>query len=78
MTKKKMTPDEEHLFYEDPENQIPTGPPVRRRARLGPPVPVRFTEVLLNQVREQAAADDRSVSSWIRIAVEHELARHSH
>lgn len=77
MTKKKMSPDEEHSFYEDPANQIPMGPPVRRRARLGSPVPVRFPEELLDQVREQAAATDRSVSSWIRIAVEHELARHS-
>jgi hypothetical protein len=77
MTTKKMTPEQEHAFYADPANQVPTGPPVRRRPRLGPPVPVRFSDELLDQVREQAAADDRSVSSWIRLAVEHELKRHA-
>jgi hypothetical protein len=28
---------------------------------------------LLEEIRRRAAADDRSVSSWIRHAVEHEL-----
>lgn len=70
-----MTPDEEHEFYARPENQEPAGPPRRRRARLGAPVPVRFPEDLLSKIRERAAADDRSVSSWIRRAVEHELRR---
>jgi predicted HicB family RNase H-like nuclease len=59
----------------DPDNQVPQGPPVRRQARLGAPVPVRFPEDLLQEVRDRAAADDRSVSQWIRRAVEHELAR---
>jgi len=36
-------------------------------------VPVRFPAELLKQVRAAAAANDRSVSSWIRRAVEHEL-----
>jgi hypothetical protein len=72
---KPMTPDEEHAFYADPANQTPTGPAVRRRARLGDPVPVRFPAELLDKVRHAAAADDRSVSSWIRRAVEHELER---
>ena len=71
----KMTPDEEHEFYADPANQVPTGAPVRRRKRMGEPVPVRFPDELLERVREQADADDRSVSSWIRRAVEHELER---
>lgn len=72
-----MTPEQENAFYADPENQVPQGPPVRRRARLGEPVPVRFPDDLLRQVRDRAAADDRSVSNWIRRAVEHELARTS-
>jgi len=72
---KPMTPDEEHAFYADPANQTPKGPAVRRRARLGDPVPVRFSSDLLEKVRDAAAADDRSVSSWIRRAVEHELKR---
>ena len=71
----RLTPDEEDAFYADLDNQVPQGPPVRRKARLSEPVPVRFPEELLKQVRERAAADDRSVSNWIRRAVEHELAR---
>lgn len=71
----KRTTEEEHAYYEEQENQMPTGPPVRRRRRLSEPVPVRFPEALLAHVRERAAADDRSLSSWIRRAVEHELAK---
>ena len=70
-----MTPDEEHAFYADPDNQVPQGPPVRRKGRLSEPVPVRFPEEILREVRDRAAADDRSVSNWIRRAVEHELER---
>jgi predicted HicB family RNase H-like nuclease len=68
-----MTPDQEHEYYADPANQVPQGAPVRRRGRLGEPVPVRLPADLLEQVRQRAAADNRSVSSWIRRAVEHEL-----
>ncbi len=70
-----MTADEENTFYANPANQEPQGPPVRRKAKLSQPVPVRFPEGLLREVRDHAAADDRSVSNWIRRAVEHELAR---
>jgi hypothetical protein len=38
-------------------------------------VPVRFPPELLEQVRHAADADDRSLSSWIRLAVEHERRR---
>ncbi|GAB05528.1 ribbon-helix-helix protein, CopG family [Gordonia amarae] len=68
-----MTPDQEYDFYAQPENHEPLGP---GRRRLTATVPVRFSEELLEQVRNAAAADDRSVSAWIRRAVEHEL-RHS-
>ena len=74
MSPKKMTRDEEHEFYARPENQEPQGPP-RRRSRLTEMVPVRFAPETLEVVRECAEADDRSVSSWIRRAVEHELER---
>lgn len=67
-----MTPDEEYEFYFQPENQAPQGPP-RRRSRLTAMVPVRFPPELLEEIRRRADADDRSVSSWIRRAVEHEL-----
>ena len=72
-----MTPDEEYAFYARPENQEPQGPARRRDGtRLSAPVPVRFPPELLEQVRRRAAdAVDRSLSSWIRLAVEHELRR---
>jgi predicted HicB family RNase H-like nuclease len=73
MTKKTMTPDEEYEFYAQPENQVPQGPPRRRRERLSEMVPVRFPPELLEEVRQRAEADDRSLSAWIRRAVEHEL-----
>ena len=65
-----MTPEEEYEFYARPENQEPPGP---GRRQLTVAVPVRFSPEMLKQVRAAAAADDRSVSSWIRRAVEHEL-----
>ena len=70
-----MTPEQEHAFYADPDNQQPQGPAVRRRTKLSAPVPVRFPEDVLRQLRDRAADDDRSVSQWIRRAVERELAR---
>ncbi len=66
----QMTPDEEFEFYARPENQQPQGP---ARRRLTATVPVRFPAELLERVRAAAAAEDRSVSSWIRRAVESEL-----
>lgn len=69
-----VTPEEEYEYYARPENQQPQGPPRRRRpARLSEMVPVRFPPELLDEVRRAAEADDRSLSSWIRRAVEHEL-----
>lgn len=74
MTKKKMTREEEYEFYDKPENQEPQGPARRRkRSNLTEMVPVRFPPETLEEVRRLAEADDRSVSSWIRRAVEHEL-----
>lgn len=73
MTKKKMTKAEEHEFYARPDNLEPQGPARRRRSKLTEMVPVRFPPETLEEVRRRAGADDRSVSSWIRRAVEHEL-----
>ncbi len=69
-----LTPEQEYQFYAQPENQEPQGSPRRRRSsHLSTIVPVRFPPELLNEVRAQAKADDRSLSAWIRRAVEHEL-----
>ncbi len=74
MTDTPMTPEQEHEFYSRPENQAPQGPARRRKAtRLSEIVPVRFPPELLAEIRRRADADDRSLSSWIRHAVEHEL-----
>jgi predicted HicB family RNase H-like nuclease len=75
MTKRPMTPDEEYECYARPENQLPDGPPRRRRSRLSEAIPVRFPPELVEEIRRRASEDDRSVSSWIRRAVEHELQR---
>jgi predicted HicB family RNase H-like nuclease len=74
-TQQPMTPDEEYEFYSREENQQPQGAAVRRRPSLSEMVPVRFTPDLLAQVRQRAQADDRSVASWVRRAVERELRR---
>ncbi|MDO5499391.1 MAG: CopG family transcriptional regulator [Propionibacteriaceae bacterium] len=70
-----MTPEQEHEFYAEPRNQEPQGPARRRKSPLSKPVPVRFPAELLEDVKRAAEADDRSVSAWIRRAVEHELSR---
>lgn len=75
MTSEPTSPDEEYDFYAEPANQGPQGPPRRRGRRLTEPVPVRFPPELLAEVKRRANADDRSVSAWIRRAVEHELSR---
>ena len=74
MNDTSMTPAEEHEFYGRPENQIPQGPPRRRKEPMTDPVPVRFPPDVLEQVRAAAEADDRSLSSWIRRAVIRTLA----
>jgi len=70
-----MTPDEEYEFYARPENQEPQGAHRRRKAHLSTPIPVRFPPELLDEIKRAADADNRSVSAWIRRAVEHELGR---
>lgn len=75
MTNTGMTPDQEYEFYARPENQEPQGGPTRRRPRMSDPAPVRLPPELLARVRKAAEDDDRSISAWIRRAVERELAK---
>ena len=70
---KPMTRQQEHDFYADPANQTPQGPALRRGRGLTEMVPVRFPPEMLEAVRERADDEDRSVSNWIRRAVEKEL-----
>ncbi len=74
MTKKQMTRDEEYEVYADPENQTPQGRGRRRGRGLTEMVPVRFPPDTLAAVRQRADDEDRSVSNWIRRAVEHQLS----
>ena len=73
--KKKMTRKQEYDFYAEPENRTPQGPARRRKQNLTELVPVRFEADVLDEVRRRADADDRSVSAWIRRAVEQALRR---
>ena len=73
MTENRMSPEQEYEFYAQPDNQQPAGPARRRRRTLSDPVPVRLPADVLEQARRAAEEDDRSLSSWIRRAVEHEL-----
>lgn len=75
MTKKAKTRRDEYELYKDPEYQRPQGPGRRRKPKLTETVPVRFPAETLESLRRHADADDRSVSSWIRRAVENELKR---
>ena len=75
MTTDPLSPEQEDDFYAQPENQEPQGPPRRRTKRLTAPIPVRFPPELLHEIKKRAEADDRSVSAWIRRAVEHEITR---
>jgi hypothetical protein len=76
MTKKKpIKPEQQYDYYAQPGNQQPQGPPRWRASRLSEMVPVRFPPELLDEIRRRAEADDRSLSSWIRRATEHELNR---
>ncbi len=71
----EMTPEEEYEFYAKPENRELRGTPRRRSPKLTAPIPVRFPEATMVEIKRRAEADDRSVSSWIRRAVEAELRR---
>ncbi|MDZ4827142.1 MAG: YlcI/YnfO family protein [Actinomycetota bacterium] len=70
-----MTRKQEHDFYKKSENQTPQGPARRRKQNLTEMVPVRFEPEVLDEVRKRADADDRSVSAWIRRAVDQALRR---
>jgi hypothetical protein len=66
-------PGQDYAFYARPENQVPQGTPVRRRRTMPVPVSVHLPPELLERVRKAAQAYDRTLSEWVRQAVEHEL-----
>jgi hypothetical protein len=74
----KMNDEQAHDFYADPAHQgIAPGAARRppRTERLGASLPVRFPSETVTRIREAAAADGFTVSSWVRRVVDAELAR---
>lgn len=69
-----LTLEELSTFYSRPENQIPQGPGRRRSQRMSDPVPVRLPPETLKQVKVLAHAENRSVASFIRQAVQRALS----
>ncbi len=70
-----MDDAEAYAYYEDPENQEPAGPGRRRSRRpLSAHVPIRFRPEIIAKVKILAAREGKTVSSWVRDLVEHEVA----
>jgi hypothetical protein len=65
-------------YYEDPANRQLRGSGLKRppqQGRLTTHVPIRFSSGIIDRVRDLAAADGMTVSSWIRDVVEREVLR---
>jgi predicted DNA binding CopG/RHH family protein len=63
-------------YYELAENQEPAGPGRKRSMqsrRLTTHVPIRFSSAVIERVKELAAEDGKTVSSWIRDVIEREV-----
>jgi hypothetical protein len=71
-------PDDKSMYeyYADPDNRVPASPARRRASQpLTTHVPIRFSPEVIGEVKRLADDDHKSVSSWIRDAVEDEIAR---
>jgi len=65
-------------YYEDPEHRQVTGPRRKRSGampRLTTHVPIRFSSTVIERVKDLAADDGKTVSSWIRDVIEQEVLR---
>ena len=65
-------------YYENPENRQLTGRGHKRSGqvpRLTTHVPIRFSASVIERVKELAAEDGKTVSSWIRDVVDREVLR---
>lgn len=75
----EMDDDALAKHYEDPANRRISGrPSKRRRTRpqvLSNHVPIRFSPESMTRIRAAAHQDGLTVSSWIRLVVDQELAR---
>ena len=70
-----MNRTQEYEFYAQAENQTPNGPARRHEQNLTEIVTVRLDADVFEAIRRRAAADHRSVSAWIRRAVEQALRK---
>jgi hypothetical protein len=65
-------------YYEDPEHRRLTGQGRRRSSqvpRLTTHVPIRLSAAVIERVKELAAEDGKTVSSWIRDVIDQEILR---
>jgi hypothetical protein len=65
-------------YYEDPEHRRLTGRGRKRSGqvpRLSTHVPVRLSATVIERVKEIAAEDGKTVSSWIRDVIDQEILR---
>jgi len=65
-------------YYEDPEHRRLTGQGRRRSGqmpRLTTHVPIRLSATVIERVKELAAEDGKTVSSWIRDVIDQEILR---
>lgn len=65
-------------FYENPEHRRLTGQARKRSGqapRLTTHVPIRFSTAVIERVKELAAEDGKTVSSWIRDVIDREVLR---
>jgi len=70
-----MDDAEAYAYYEDPDHHEPAGAGRRRSKRpLSAHVPIRFRPEIIAKVKILAAREGKTVSSWVRDLVEHEVA----
>lgn len=65
-------------YYENPEHRQVAGRGRKRSEsmpRLTTHVPIRFSSTVIERVKDLAAEDGKTVSSWIRDVIEQEVLR---
>jgi hypothetical protein len=65
-------------YYEDPRHRRLTGQGRKRSGqmpRLTTHVPIRLSAAVIERVKELAAEDGKTVSSWIREVIDQEILR---
>lgn len=72
----EMSDLEAYDYYAKSENQMPVGPAHRRTIPVKPAHPhIRFNPEVIEQIKSLAAADNITVSSWVRKVIDAEIKR---